>query len=164
MSHSSSDGDGVVGPDRSADEQRLAFVREETRFELQLLHERVNALLSAEAFLTIAYTAAMSNGAVWGHVFAVMAAPALAILGLLLALLAWPGVAATARIVLTHTAVQEDLIGRLPRTPTAGFYSAPKRRSAVSDQRRSLLFSRTVPALFTVVWTVLLILTLSILL
>ena len=37
-------------------------MRVETRSELGLLHERVNALLAAEAFLTIAYTAAMSSG------------------------------------------------------------------------------------------------------
>jgi len=45
------------------DAERLGFVRAELRFELTLLHDRVNALLTAEAFLTIAYTAAMSNGA-----------------------------------------------------------------------------------------------------
>jgi len=40
------------------DAERLVFVRAELRFELGLLHERVNALLTAEAFLTIAYVAA----------------------------------------------------------------------------------------------------------
>jgi hypothetical protein len=40
---------------------QLAFIREETRFEIGLLHERVNALVGAEAFLTIAFTAAMSE-------------------------------------------------------------------------------------------------------
>ena len=35
------------------DVRRLAFLREETRFEIGLLHDRINALISAEAFLTI---------------------------------------------------------------------------------------------------------------
>lgn len=54
---------GASAPDPAADGRRLVVVRDETRFELALLHDRVNALLAAEAFLTIAFTAAMSNGA-----------------------------------------------------------------------------------------------------
>lgn len=45
----------------AAPARQLAFIREETRFEVGLLHERVNALIAAEAFLTIAFTTAMSN-------------------------------------------------------------------------------------------------------
>ena len=73
------------GPDETFDADRLALVRAEIRFEIDLLHQRVNALLAAEAFLTIAYTAAMSNGARWGLSFATVAAPVLSVLGLLLA-------------------------------------------------------------------------------
>lgn len=152
-------GEGGGGPDRTADERRLALVRDETRFELQLLHERVNALLAAEAFLTITYTAAMSDGARWGHAFALVAAPVLAVLGLALALLAWPGVTATARIVLSHTALQDQLSAQLPASATTGLHGGPGRRSATVDQRRSLLFSRAVPVLFAAVWLVLLVLT-----
>ena len=36
--------------------RRLAFVREEMRFEVGILHDRINALLSAEAFLLISFT------------------------------------------------------------------------------------------------------------
>lgn len=146
-------------PDPVADEARLAAVRDETRFELGLLHERVNALLAAEAFLTIAYTAAMSNGAAWGRQFAASAAPALAVLGLLLALLALPGVAATSRIVLTQTALQEKLVERLPGSALGGYHSVTGRGSAVKDQRGSLLFFRTVPLLFALAWIVLLVVT-----
>lgn len=130
-----------------ADEARLIAVRDEIRFELGLLHDRVNALLSAEAFLTIAYTAAMSNGAAWGRHFAAIAAPVLAVLDLLLALLALPGVTATTRIVLAQTARQEELVERLPGSALGGFHSATGRGSALKDQHRSLLFFRTVPLL-----------------
>lgn len=138
-------------PDPAADAARLAAVREETRSELGLLHDRVNALLAAEAFLTIAYTAAMSDGAPWGRVFAAVGAPVLALLGLLLALLALPGVATTTRIVLAQTALQDELFVRLAGTAT-GYHGGPGRPTAVADQRRGLMFSRTVPVLFAVVW------------
>lgn len=153
-------GDGATGePDPIDDEARLVAIRDEIRFELGLLHGRVNALLAAEAFLTIAYTAAMSNGAAWGRQFAAIAAPALAVLGLLLAVLALPGVAATARIVLTQTALQEQLIERLPGSALGGSTASPAGVSALRDQRRSLLFFRAVPLLFAVIWIVLLVLT-----
>ena len=107
-------------PDPAADAERLALVREETRFELGLLHDRVNALL-----------------------------------GLLLALLSLPGVRAAVRIVLAQTALQAELVGRLPGLVDAGYHGVPGRPSMVNDQRRSLLFFRTVPVLFGTVWIVL---------
>lgn len=142
-----------------ADEARLAAVRDETRFELGLLHERVNALLAAEAFLTIAYTAAMSNGAAWGRQFAASAAPALAVLGLLLALLALPGVAATSRIVLTQTALQENSLNDCRGLLSAVITVSPAGVLPSKTKRGSLLFFRTVPLLFALAWIVLLVVT-----
>lgn len=150
----SASADGPAGRPGPSDVERLALVRDETRFELGLLHDRVNALLAAEAFLTIAYTAAMSNGTAWGAPFAAVAAPLLALLGLLLALLALPGVVTTVRIVLAQTAVQDELFSRL-RGSAVAFHAEAGRRSAAADQRRGLLFFRAVPVLFAVVWVVL---------
>lgn len=146
-------------PDPGADAARLAAVRDETRSELGLLHDRVNALLAAEAFLTIAYTAAMSNGTAWGPTFAAVGAPVLAVLGLLLAVLALPGVATTTRIVLAQTALQDELFARLAGASDA-YHGRPGRPPAVADQRRGMLFFRAVPVLFAVVWVVLLVLAL----
>lgn len=152
----------VPARDPDADAERLALVRVETRSELGLLHERVNALLAAEAFLTIAYTAAMSNGTAWGRTFAVVAAPVLAVLGLVLALVALPGVGTTVRLILSGTALQEELYARLPgsREDRPG---VPVRPAGVREQRRGLLFFRTVPVLFAVVWVVLGVLSLALL-
>lgn len=100
--------------------QQLAFIRDETRFEIGLLHERVNTLVAAEAFLTIAYTTAMGNTASWGVTFSAVVAPTLSVLGLLLALLAWPGIYATVRIVLTWTA-------RAPNSSSVTSSSQPQR-------------------------------------
>ena len=140
------------------DTERLVFVRAELRFELTLLHDRVNALLTAEAFLTIAYTAAMSNGAPWGRSFAAVVGPVLSILGLLLALVAWPGVTTTAKLVLERTEDQAALLTRQPGDAANAGLSAFRRPAAgelQAAQRRSLLFFRAVPAVFAVVWVAL---------
>jgi len=140
------------------DADRLASIRAELRFELGLLHDRVNALLAAEAFLTIAYTAAMSNAAPWGASFSAVVAPVLSVLGLLLALSSWPGVASTVRLVLAWTADQAELLGRdsALRSGTSGL---PTRSADVdrvlSTQWRSMLFFRLVPGLFALVWAAL---------
>lgn len=138
--------------------QQLASMREETRFEIGLLHVRVNALLAAEAFLTIAYTAAMSNGTAWGATFSLVVSPMLSVLGLLLAAVAWPGIDTTVRIVLEWTIRQGQLLEESPflegtvRGLAAG---GGARKSAHRDQRRSMWFFRAVPVLFVVVWAAL---------
>lgn len=74
----------------AADMRRLTFIREETRFELGVMHDRMDTLISAEAFLTIAFTMAMGNtgAAHAGPVFKLLA-PLLSLIGLTLAGLAW---------------------------------------------------------------------------
>ena len=140
--------------------RQLELVRSEMRAEIGFLHDRVNALVAAEAFLTIAYTTAMANAAPWGTVFAAVVSPVLAALGLALALLSWPGVRATVRLVLALTRQQELLVERDPESaagavPLLGA-SFPARRAWV-EQRRSTLFFRAVPPLFAAVWSVLLV-------
>ncbi len=148
------------GSHRPADgARRLAFIREETRFEIGLLHDRVNALIGAEAFLTIAFTAAMGSGnARWGATFSEVVAPVLALLGLLLALLAWPGVDASFRIVLEWNARQLAVMRDDPALAEAMWRPAVlgrHDRRADPDQRRSMIFARAVPAVFAAAWTVL---------
>lgn len=135
--------------------EQLELVRDELRFELGLLHERVNALVAAEAFLTIAFTAAMSNGAPGGERFSAVVGPVLAVLGLLLALLAWPGIDATARLVLAWTARRSALLRADPALASTVWGIAAQGRGegrAGPDQWRSMLFFRAAPALFAVVW------------
>ncbi len=131
----------------------LAEIRRETRFELQLLHERVNTLLAAEAFLTIAYTAAMSSRGTW----AAVVAPVLAVLGLLLAALAWPGVRMTAQLVMQWTYQVGDLIERYPQAQTSWSADHQDRRTREAGQLRSLLLFRFAPPIFLSVWVILLI-------
>ena len=135
----------------------LAAIREETRFELRLLHERVNTLLAAEAFLTIAYTATMNSAGPW----AAVVAPVLAVLGLVLAALAWPGVNTTARLVMQWTLQVGDLLERHPEAQPSWSTTQDDRRSRESGQRRSLLLFRFSPPIFLLVWVVLLVCSLA---
>ncbi len=133
----------------------LAGIREQTRFELQLLHERVNTLLAAEAFLTIAYTATMNSAGSW----AAVVAPILAGLGLLLAALAWPGVNTTARLVMHWTYQIGNLEEQHPEVQSASpiSWGLQDRRFREAGQRRSLLLFRFSPPTFLIVWVVLLV-------
>ena len=154
--------DGAASGPREAQE-RLAFIREETRFEIGLLHARVNALVGSEAFLTIAFTAAMSSGASQEAAFSAVASPILSGLGLVLALLAWPGVNATVNIILGWTAYRTELLENEPAlAATTWGMATPGRadRRADPDQWRSMLFFRAVPALFTLTWAALTVLAL----
>src|ERR1700709_922388 len=130
----------------------LAGIREETRFELKLLHERVNTLLAAEAFLTIAYTATMNSRGAW----AAVVAPVLAVLGLLLAGLAWPGIRTTADLVMQWTYQVGDLIERYPQARPAWSTGPDARRARETGQRRSLLLFRFAAPTFVCVWIILL--------
>lgn len=141
------------------DARRLAFIREETRFEIGLLHDRVNALISAEAFLAIAFTMAMSStGAPWGALFSMFVAPTLSFVGLLLAVLAWPGVDASFKIILEWNARQLQVMRENPRLTEAMWRPhvlGKEGRRADPDQRRSMIFARAVPAVFAAAWTIL---------
>ena len=138
-----------------ADIRRLAFIREETRFEIVLLHERVNALIGAEAFLTIAFTAAMSNtNARWGMAFSIVVAPMLSVVGLILAVLSWPGVDASFNIILEWNARQLQAMRDNPNLAEAMWRPHVRGRND-PDQRSTLLFARAVPIVFATAWTVL---------
>ena len=131
------------------------FIREETRFEIVLLHERINALIGAEAFLTIAYTAAMSNGnAHWGTAFSAIVAPLLSIIGLLLAALAWPGVDASFNIILHWNRRQLQLMRERPALVETMWRPRPEGRDD-PDQRTTMLFARAVPIVFGIAWMLL---------
>lgn len=157
--HDEQGGPADQSPTRSALAMRqLEVVRSETRAEIGLLHDRVNALVASEAFLTVGYAVTMSNGAAWGRSFALIVAPVLAVLGLLLALFAELGVAASARLVLEWTQRQGQMLDAHPElsdTFIGWAAGGGSRHSAYADQRRSLLFFRAVPLLFTAAWTVL---------
>lgn len=139
--------------------RRLAFIREETRFEIGLLHDRINALISAEAFLTIAFTMAMSNAnARWGTMFSTLVAPVLSLVGLVLAALAWPGVDASFKIIFEWSSRQRHFMEENPVVTDMMWrldVLSKGNRRADPDTRNTMLFARAVPAVFGVSWAIL---------
>lgn len=136
--------------------EQVETIVAETGLELRLLHERVNALLAAEAFLTIAFTAAMASDGAWVAVVA----PVLAVLGLGLAVVAWPGVSATTALVGAWTARLGVVLAEHPGARRGWSPSWEDRRRRESDQRRSVVFFLAVPVAFALVWVVLLLVSL----
>ncbi len=67
--------------------KRVLDIREEMKFEVGILHERINSLVSAEAFLIISFTMSLaySNEGWLGRFFLIT--PLLASIGFLLAVL-----------------------------------------------------------------------------
>ena len=139
--------------------RRLGFIREETRFEIVLLHDRINALIAAEAFLTIAFVIAMTNtNPQWGWAFARIVGPLLSLVGLILAALSWPGVDASFKIIVEWNVRQMQLIGENPHLTDAMWRAAVLGRHNVRadpDQRKTMLFARVVPAVFGVAYAIL---------
>ena len=139
--------------------RRLEFIREETRFEIGLLHDRINALISAEAFLTISFTMAMNSTSTgWGPTLSTVVAPMLSLVGLLLAALAWPGVDASFRIIVEWNSRQQQFMRENPELTEAMWRPGVLNRGdrhADPDQRRTMLFARAVPAVFGIVWAAL---------
>ena len=144
----------------SPDDIRLfVFMREETRFEIGLLHERINALISAEAFLTIAFTMSLTNSnARFGPALSLLVPPILSLVGLILAVLAWPGVDASFKIIVEWNVRQQQVMNEKPALTDAMWRMdvlGRRNPSALPESGLSLVFARAVPAVFTVAWALL---------
>jgi hypothetical protein len=145
--------------------RRLSFIREETRFEIGLLHDRVNALIGAEAFLTIAFATAMGNtNEFWGPLFAFLVAPTLSLTGLILAILAWPGIYASLHIIEEWQQRQDEVMQSDVLVAEAMW----RRAAAVTEgqppiptRQHSMIFARAVPAVFGVAWAILTVIALA---
>ena len=69
------------------------------RFEIGVFHDRINALISAEAFLLISFTVALTYDSHGVHSIFFWISPILSTVGFALAALAWPGVATSFKII-----------------------------------------------------------------
>ena len=137
--------------------QRVLAIREEMKFELGVLHDRVNALVSAEAFLIISFTMSLAySGEGFSGRFLI--APALALVGLLLAVLALPGVKAGVEIIVEWNLLLIRALDEARKDPRF-VWRAPDAVSGESrthgQHRKALLFARFVPTVFAVAWVLL---------
>ena len=138
--------------------RRLAFVREEMRFEIGILHDRINALISAEAFLLISFTMSLVYASAhWTDKFFFIP-PMLSVIGFMLAVLAWPGVKTSYKIIVEWNIILVRVLNEAHAAsnfmwPASLFVSGERRTQA--DHRNSMLFARSVPVVFAVAWAVL---------
>jgi len=140
-------------PELEHEIRRLVFIREETRFEIGLLHDRINALIGAEAFLTIAFTMALSAPLPrTGVAIATVVPPILSMVGLTLAIISWPGIDATFQIILEWDARQLELVRGNDRLAQTMWRRDVSRRG--TRQQMTMLFARAGPLVFAVAWAI----------
>ena len=128
------------------------------RFELGVFHDRVNALISAEAFLLISFTMALSYVGRGADTTLFWIGPTLSVIGFTLAALAWPGVLTSYKIIVEWNILFVTVLN------TAHSASSIEWRPSVfeigderihADHRRGMLFSRLVPPILMTAWVVL---------
>jgi len=150
--------DSDVGETDDEQMKRVSAIREEMRFEISVFHDRINALISAEAFLLISFTMALSyaNAGPAGKFFWIT--PALSVIGFTLAVLAWPGVNTSYKIIVEWNLLFVDVLNEAHASSTLKWrpsvFVQGDRRIQL-DHRRSMLFSRYAPVIFIIAWVVL---------
>ena len=135
-----------------ADLDRLKYYRSEIRFESELIGQRLGALLSSQSFLLIGYASSMAaaNGR-WNDVFALLLPPSLASLGLVLVLLALPGIRAGQDTLNGWRRIEREL---LANSPNLAAFTLP----SDDDGSREMLhyrhdaFAQRAPLAFAVAW------------
>lgn len=132
----------------------LKFYRGEIRFESDVLSGRLNAFISSQAFLVIAYASSMSssNGR-WSSLFTVVLPPCLALLGLALALLARPGIRAVRAVIDRWRIREAELVSRSHEISAYTLVGDQEGRLEIGRRRREgVLFAERAPVVFIVAW------------
>ncbi len=128
------------------------------RFEIGVFHDRVNALISAEAFLLISFTMALTYAGPGSGTSLFWISPALSVIGFTLAALAWPGVLTSYKIIVEWNILFVDVLNAAHAASTIAWRPSvfvDGERRIHADHRRGMLFSRFVPVIFMVAWVVL---------
>jgi hypothetical protein len=143
----------------------LNFYRSEIQFESGMLSGRLNAFMTSQSFILIAYGSSM--GALvgqWDLAFTLLFPPSLALLGLVLALQTLPGIRAAYRVIEEWHEKQRRLLAEQPELE-AYFRMAFKepdsgrlRPSMQTRFRQETIFTRHSPWILSVVWCYFLIL------
>ena len=152
-------------PQRDEGADLLARYRSEIRFESELLSNRLNSFMSSQSFLLIAYASAMSaaHSTSWQHPFTLALPPALAVLGLVLALYARPGIRTAYAEIRLWQEQERELLAREPRLSTYLGPSIPAGSATASGSqagaemdvrfRHGSSFALRAPAIFVLAWT-----------
>ncbi len=138
--------------------KHVVAIRDEMKFEVGILHDRINALVSAEAFLIISFTMSLaySNDDWSGRFFPI--APLLASVGFLLAVLAWSGVKRSVEIILEWNVLLIQALTEARKDPRFVWRPSIDVAGDARTQdhhRKGMLFARFVPMVFAVAWVLL---------
>ncbi|MBD8066064.1 hypothetical protein IC608_11330 [Devosia sp. PTR5] len=140
----------------AAETSELDHLRQEIRAEINLLNNRLNALISSQAFLVIAYGTSLSAGyGDWGGLFTLLFPPLLAVLGFVLALEARPGILATHEAIGHWRRRENALIEHCPALrPFTLATDEESRRRMELRQHAGGLFSQRAPLIFLITWVI----------
>jgi len=132
----------------------LNYYRSEIRFETEVVNARLNALLSSQSFLVIAYATSIGTSASqWGENVTLLLAAALALLGFTLAASAAPGIHA-AYVAIGRWEAREHRLHAKCRGLSL-FSLANEEHETRESERRSregALFAKRAPAAFMAAW------------
>ncbi len=146
------------GGETESSSQRVLAIREEMKFEIGILHDRINSLVSAEAFLIISFTMSLAySNDRWSSRF-FWIAPLLASVGFLLAVLAWPGISRSYEIIVEWNVLLIEALNEARQDPRFVWRPSVPRAGDARTQdyhRRGMLFSRLVPVVFGAAWVLL---------
>ena len=145
---------------RGISTSELDHIRGEIRAEISLLNNRLNALISSQSFLVIAYGTSLSAGYDnWNGLFTITLPPLFAVLGLVLVLEARPGIEAAQEAIGHWRRRENHLIDSWPELmPFTLATDEESRRRMELRQHAGRLFSTHAPLIFTIAWIVFLIL------
>lgn len=140
--------------------EQLDRVREEIRNEIGLLNSRLNALMSSQSFLVIAYATSLSSGnGDFSGAFTLALPPLLALLGGALVLEAIPSLRAALRAVSDWRQRELALVGATPEfAPYTLAVDEKSRRAVQKRQHQGRHFASRAPAIMLTAWVVLLVL------
>ncbi|MCG7600099.1 hypothetical protein MHM84_09890 [Halomonas sp. McH1-25] len=137
----------------------LKFYRSEIQFQSSLLAGRLNAFISSQSFLVIAYAmTASSLIGQWQAPFTLLFPPFLALLGLTLALQAWPGIKAAYVVLGEWEQRQDELLAVSRELKKYDLHAAERspesQHSGIAWKhfRQGALFPRYAPWLFSTAW------------
>jgi hypothetical protein len=138
--------------------RRLEFYRAEVKHEFNLLSNRLNAYITSQSFLVIAFALSMSNmNPQWTSLLRLTLPASLAILGVITSLQARQGIRGASDVI-RWLDKEGKLFGGDPRMDD---YRVDRPVAASGDgspvdiiHERSLAFAKRLPWVFTVAWSV----------
>lgn len=136
------------------DMDHLDHIRTEIRAEIGLLNSRLNALLSSQSFLVIAYGSALGAGyGDWHGLFTLLLPPFLALLGFVLALEARPSISAAQEAIAHWRHREAVMLDEHPELqPLTLATDAAERERLQLRQHAGTIFSTRVPLILLSAW------------